>query len=149
MRTLFFVFLLFIAGNAMAYPTSKLVLPAGSIDAVYDGDTFTISLDYLPDVFGLQLPVRIKGIDTPEMRSSCSTLEQRNREKELAIRSKETLQAILQDARRIDLIDLGRDKYFRLLAIVIADGRNVSDILIEKGLAVPYDGGTKVGWCGQ
>ena len=37
-----------------------------------------------------------------------------------------------------------RGKYFRIVARVIADGEDISDLLIERQLADPYDGGTKV-----
>jgi len=41
-----------------------------------------------------------------------------------------------------------RGKYFRIVGRLIADGVDISDLLIQKQLAVPYDGGTKVkDWC--
>jgi endonuclease YncB( thermonuclease family) len=56
----------------------------------------------------------------------------------------------LNDAKRIELVDLRRDKYFRVLAGIRADGRDVARQLIEAGLAVPYAGGTKTAnWCGN
>jgi hypothetical protein len=43
-----------------------------------------------------------------------------------------------------------RDKYFRINAWVIADGKNVSAVLILNVFAVPYDGGTKTkDWCAE
>jgi len=45
------------------------------------------------------------------------------------------------------LHNLGRDKYFRVLADVMIDGKNLTDLLIKKGLGKPYDGGTKSSWC--
>ena len=38
---------------------------------------------------------------------------------------------------------LERDKYGRLLGDLYVEGRSVGDILVEEGLACPYDGGTK------
>jgi len=40
-----------------------------------------------------------------------------------------------------------RGKYFRILADVEADNINLADLLLKKGLAVPYNGGTKIDWC--
>ncbi len=41
-----------------------------------------------------------------------------------------------------------RGKYFRIVARVVADGQDLSEMLIEKQLAVPYGGGTKTKeWC--
>ncbi len=43
-----------------------------------------------------------------------------------------------------------RGKYFRIVGRLIADGVDISDLLIERHMAVPYDGGTKVkDWCEQ
>ncbi len=41
-----------------------------------------------------------------------------------------------------------RGKYFRIVGRLSVDGVDISDLLIERQLAVPYDGGTKVkDWC--
>ncbi len=41
-----------------------------------------------------------------------------------------------------------RGKYFRIVGSLIADGVDVSELLIERQLAVLYDGGTKAkDWC--
>jgi len=46
------------------------------------------------------------------------------------------------------LKNVQRGKYFRILADVQADRKDVADILIKKRLAVRYDGGTKgFDWC--
>lgn len=134
-----------------AIPPSKsqefITLTPSSIERVYDGDTFYINLPDLPDVFGKRLGVRIVGIDTPEMRSKCKTRVQKANEKKLALDAKDSLTSKLQNAKVIELTDLQRDKYFRLLAEVKVDGNNVSEALIAEGYAVAYDGGTKAGWC--
>ena len=41
---------------------------------------------------------------------------------------------MLKQAGRIDLVDVGRGKYFRILASVVADGKDLAAILIEKGV---------------
>jgi len=42
-----------------------------------------------------------------------------------------------------------RGKYFRIVGRLIADGVDISELLIQKNLAVLYDGGTKgKDWCG-
>jgi len=41
-----------------------------------------------------------------------------------------------------------RGKYFRIVGRLIADGVDISDLLVQKNLAVLYDGGTKTkDWC--
>ena len=42
-----------------------------------------------------------------------------------------------------DLREVERGKYFRLVAEVVADGENMSDLLLDLGLAWPYDGGKR------
>ena len=55
---------------------------------------------------------------------------------------------MLEQARRIDLLDAERGKYFRILARVVADGKDIGQTLIDRRLAVEYDGGTKTkDWC--
>ena len=54
----------------------------------------------------------------------------------------------LKDAERIDLKNMGRGKYFRIVADVYADGENLAEVLIDTGMAVRYDGGKKINkWC--
>jgi endonuclease YncB( thermonuclease family) len=41
----------------------------------------------------------------------------------------------------------GQDRYGRTLAVVLADGRDVAEVLIGEGLAREYHGGRREGWC--
>ena len=108
----------------------------------HDGDTCTVNIAHVPDVFGRNISVRLTGIDTPELGASC--IEARR----LAKSAKELLIRHLQGAKAIALQNPKRDKYFRLNATMIADGVNLNQVLLDLGLAVPYDGGTKTHhWC--
>ena len=50
----------------------------------------------------------------------------------------------LRQAKVIDLREVERGNYFRLVAEVIADGENMSDSApCDLGLAWPYDGGKR------
>lgn len=124
-------------------------LSRSDIVRVYDGDTFTVNLPGALPVFGHELGVRIAGIDTPELVSHCGTLQQRQDEKVKALIARQLVVDSLAQSNTIRLTDLDRDKYFRLLARVEIDGRDLGDDLIDKGLADPYSGGTKIGWCGR
>ena len=53
----------------------------------------------------------------------------------------------LRGARETRLDHIDRGKYFRLVAGVMVDGRDLSDMLIGAGLARPYEGGHRRGWC--
>lgn len=112
-----------------------------AVRTIYDGDTFRVNIDGWPAVVGDSMPVRIKGIDTPELRGKCQ------REKEAARAAKQFSVARLRAGKLIELKGIVRDKYFRLLAEVWVDGVNLGEQLILGGFAVPYGGGTKVDWC--
>ena len=107
----------------------------------YDGDTCTFTIPGLHPLLGERISVRIRGIDTPEIKGKCPEENARARE------AKKLVNQILKQASRIDLMGVGRGKYFRILASVVADGQDISIILIENGPAVGYGGGRKNGWC--
>ena len=112
------------------------------VTSVYDGDTFRATVKAWHPLIGERIGIRISGIDTPEMRGKCEA------EKALARRAKQFTVAMLRAAKVIELRHMKRGKYFRIVADVYADGRSVGASLVEKGLAVPYDGGTKTKeWC--
>lgn len=108
----------------------------------YDGDTITVDLPGVHPLFGNNISVRLAGIDTPEKNGKCE------REKMLAKEVKNVVAAALTGARKIVLADVARDKYFRINARILADDVDIDAMLIERGLAVPYDGRTKThNWC--
>lgn len=111
----------------------------GNIEAKYinnyDGDTITVDINNYPPIIGDNITVRIKGIDTPEIKS---------KNKKDAIKAKGIVRDLLVRAHKIELRNIERDKYFRILADVYADDINISQVLIDKHLAVKYDGGNKV-----
>ena len=116
----------------------------------HDGDTFTVNLNtqYMPDILAKDISVRIRGIDTAEMSSKDSCA------KEMALRAKDYTYSLLKASKRTDLINVGRDKYFRLLADVIiyfsqTQKINLGEKLLQRQLALPYDGKEKFkgSWC--
>lgn len=107
---------------------------------VVDGDTIVVNIAEWPPIIGERIGVRVAGCDTPELR------DKRSEVKELAYKAKEAVQAMLKNAKVIELRNISRGKYFRLVADVYADGTNIANILIASGLAQPYDGGKKPTW---
>ena len=105
---------------------------------VRDGDTFVINVKNIPDVFGDEIAVRIRGIDTPELN------DEREYIRKISIQAKEELERLLYSGEKVVLYDLGRDKYFRLLASVKVGDIDIAEYMIEQGLAKEYDGGKKV-----
>ena len=68
-------------------------------------------------------------------------------EKALAVQAKALTNKLMVQAAKIELLEPKRDKYFRILARVMADGQEVAQELVKVGLARPYDGGKKQRWC--
>jgi len=108
----------------------------------YDGDTITFNLPNYPPIIGHEINVRVSGIDTPELKGRCPN------EILLAHNAQALVHQLLNDATTIDLHHLKRGKYFRIIAQVIVDGRNLAKVLLDFGLAIPYDGKQNTEhWC--
>ena len=108
----------------------------------YDGDTCRFDIPGLHPLLGNNIPIRFAGVDTPEMRGKCQ------QEKDLALKARNRVRDLLSQAHSITLKDVERRKYFHLVATVEADGQDMSDLLLQEGLAVVYDGGGKTkDWC--
>lgn len=113
-------------------------LPAQFVRA-YDGDTLTVNLvGEMPAVFSYEIPVRVAGIDTPEMNAKAKC------EQEMAKRARELLSSHFEPGDAMVLRNCQRDKYFRLLCDVVSNkGADVAQAMLFSGLAKPYSGGTK------
>ena len=107
---------------------------------VYDGDTFYCNVSQWPDILGENIGIRINGIDTPEMRGSPPEI------KALANLAKAIVYDRLTTAETVILKNIKRGKYFRVVADVEYDGKDLAEELIKAGLAKKYDGGTKSPW---
>jgi micrococcal nuclease len=114
-----------------------------TVNKVIDGDTVDVDIDL---GFGIVLTderVRIMGIDTPESRT-------RNKiEKLFGLAAKRRLKELLskQCILKTEINKDGEDmkgKFGRVLGdFIAADGRLVTDIMIEEGHAVAYHGQSK------
>jgi len=112
------------------------------IISIYDGDTFKVNINSYPNLIGKNISIRVNGIDSPELRTKCK------KEKELSLLAKDLTISILKNAKVIELRNIQRGKYFRIIADVYADNINLANTLIQNKLAVKYNGGTKTkDWC--
>jgi endonuclease YncB( thermonuclease family) len=109
--------------------------------SVYDGDTFRADIDSLPPIVGKNIPIRLNGVDTPEIQGKCQY------EKDLAVKARDFVRNKLANAKEIKLTKLQRGKYFRVVADVIVDGFSLEKELLENKLAYKYTGGKKSSWC--
>ena len=94
----------------------------------------TVNIPGVHPLFGNEIGIRVRGIDTLEIRIKYPFEKQKVKE------TKTLIEGILNRANKITLHDIEREKYFRIVASVIVDGQNLSDLLLAKKLAVPYDG---------
>jgi micrococcal nuclease len=110
---------------------------------VVDGDTVDVDINLGFGVWLHDERVRIMGIDTPESRTSDDV------EKLFGLAAKNRLYELMEkDAKLITTENKdGEDmkgKFGRILGdFLTADGRRVTDILIEEGHCVAYFGGSK------
>lgn len=111
-----------------------------SVDRVVDGDTIDISIDLGFDLTKKER-VRLAGIDTPEKR----TKDQK--EKEMGYQATEFLEMHLMEAKKLTVKTEKEGKFGRMLGWLYkseTDTTSINQIMIDKGYAWAYDGGTKV-----
>jgi endonuclease YncB( thermonuclease family) len=132
------------------------------VESVYDGDTITILVPIKLHIYNMissdqidfysdsnnsniinfnKIKLRLHGIDTPEIKPLKNIL---NREEHI-IKAKEARDflsnIILNKIIKVEF--LSNDKYGRPLAKIYKDDIYLNNLMIEKGYAKQYDGGTK------
>ncbi len=110
-----------------------------SIDRIVDGDTIDISIDLGFDLTKKER-VRLAGIDTPEKRTK------NQKEKEMGYQATEFLEMHLMEATKLTVRTEKDGKFGRMLGWLYKtdeDTMSINQIMIDKGYAWAYDGGTK------
>jgi endonuclease YncB( thermonuclease family) len=109
----------------------------GLVIKVYDGDTITIAskLPYQTSPM-YRFSVRLSSIDCPEMKSKDEN------EKICAEIAKQEVTKLVMN-KVVTLKNLQTEKYGRILADVYIDDLHVNKHLLDRRLAINYDGGTK------
>jgi endonuclease YncB( thermonuclease family) len=128
---------------------------------VYDADTCR-AVFYLNNKL-VKYTIRLKGIDSPEMRPPSKdkyrnyqiieAKKSRNKLIQLctdcdikvdSLFTKKKIQTIINDNKKLIRIKCEEfDKYGRLLATLYDDDKPINELLIKEGYAYIYDGGTK------
>ena len=70
-----------------------------------------------PAIIGERIPIRVNGVDAPEIRGKCVT------EKKNARLAKQFTVDKLRNAKKIELRNMKRGKYFRIIVGVYIDGK--------------------------
>ena len=111
---------------------------SAKIIRIIDGDTLLVAATPWPQQT-MEVYVRIRGIDAPEIHSKCAEV------RKAALEARVALEQMISGAANIQLREIAGDKYFgRILAnVTFADGRNPAQDLLSEGLVRAYDGGRK------
>lgn len=101
------------------------------VKSVYDGDTIRIDIDMGFSIWRLNEPIRLYGIDAPEIRGE---------ERPQGIIVRDWLRARLPVGSQIiiETIKDRKGKYGRYLARIYVDEHDIGQEMIHLGLAVPY-----------
>ena len=118
--------------------TVKFVPPIkeGFVIKVYDGDTITIATNIcnLPKLY--RFSVRLLNIDCPEINSKDDF------ERDLAIKGRDYVKSLIFN-KNVKLKIKKLDNFGRILAKVYYNNKDIGQELINKKLAIPYDGSIK------
>ena len=126
----------------LSVQASAETIEVSRVVSVYDGDTIKVDIDSWPEVVGKGISVRVRGVDTPEIRGKCDS------EKALAIQARDYVRNLLTGESVVQLRNIERGKYFRLVADVYSGDISISRELIIRGYGRPYDGQSSRGaWC--
>lgn len=106
-----------------------------------DGDTFEARVQVWPNM-EVMTRVRLRGIDAPERKANCAE------ELRLAEAATAALAKLLREGG-VTIFNISPDKYAGRVVADVATYKtsSVSKALLELGVARPYDGGRRAGWC--
>jgi endonuclease YncB( thermonuclease family) len=130
------ILLAFAAGSQARDEISGPV--SARIIRVIDGDTLLVEAQPWPQQT-MEVYVRIRGIDTPELKSKCEAI------RSAALDARQAMETIAAQSGHIQLTRISGDKYFgRIVAdVIFSDGSSAAENLLLAGLARTYDGGRK------
>lgn len=108
---------------------SEFTAGTNAIRSVYDGDSFNVAF-------------RLAHIDTPEIKGKCEE------EKALAIQARDFVRHYFKTNKKINIKVITVGKYGRPIVEVRAETGYLNQMLLDKGLARPYEGSRK-SWCNE
>ena len=135
------VLIVFLIFGKLASAKAEVIVEGpvvAQIIRVIDGDTILVTARPWPQQ-SIEVYVRLRGIDTPELKSRCAE------GKNAASEAKHLLEELAASSSMVKLTDISADKYFgRIVADVsLPDGRNPAKEMIAAGLAASYSGSGK------
>ena len=112
------------------------------VKRVIDGDTVTVEARLWPGIVA-QSNVRVRGVDTPEIRrAQCGEYERRR-----GRAARDFVRSVIGE--QVWLINVTHGKFGRrvVASVWLTDGRDLATILIATGHGRPYRGGRRPKWC--
>jgi len=104
----------------------------GVVLAVHDGDTCKLDYDLGWHVWVRGAMLRLAGCDPPVLATPAG------------IAARDFVAALLPIGTAVQVVSHGFDKWGRTLgALQLPDGRDLAELLIQAGHAVPYHGGPR------
>ena len=133
-KTIAFLLILFL-------PFCSYAMPA-TVGYIFDGDTFA-AIAHMDKNTDVNVRVRIANVDTPEMHGACEYETKR------ANMARERLIQLVPRGSVVELKNIKDDKYAgRIDAnVILPDGRDVGNVLINEKLGRRYNGGRRASWC--
>ena len=137
-----FIILILTAPTTLAGSRLHGPIPAKVIRVV-DGDTLKVRAQIWIGQT-IDVSVRLRGIDTPELSASCPL------ERQLAQQARQRLSALIKGSNLVSLRHFTQGKYGgRIVAFVDnANGISVGDVLLKEDIARPYRRNkARKSWC--
>ena len=110
---------------------------------IVDGDTFHVFVT-LRTGERVRAPVRIRGLDTPEIHGACDSEIRAARDASQGLRE-------LLASGDVLLSEISSDKYERVLArVFVRRGGallDVAEVMVNEGYGRAYEGRKRTGWC--
>lgn len=114
------------------------------ITKIKDGDTIEIEAPFLPDPLPKVISIRVDNVDTPEKggHAHCKY------EADLGAKATAFTKKMYAESKSYTVVFHKWDKWGgRVIGDVFFDGKSLSSLLIENGLAREYHGEKKKSWC--
>ena len=112
------------------------------VTRVLDGDTVKVEARVWPGLIA-QTNVRVRGVDTPEIRRpKCGEYERRR-----GRAARDFVRGVIGE--QVWLVNVTHGKFGRrvVASVLLADGRDLATLLLATGHALPYRGGRRPKWC--
>ena len=141
MKTALLILFLLLPARANAQFSNILKHPIeAKVIRVIDGDTIVVNAQiWLKQT--VETSVRLRDIDAPELRGGCKE------EKELAIKAKEFVEEATGELVTLKNVGFGKFAGRVLADVILSNGKDLAELLLENNLARLYQGDKRQSWC--